>query len=63
MDTARPAPQPVFAFGRNWQRFVRAGVDQARIDAAVASLRRLLVTDDLRGRTFLDVGCGSAGRQ
>ena len=59
MDTARPAPQPVFAFGRNWQRFVRAGVDQARIDAAVASLRRLLVTDDLRGRTFLDVGCGS----
>lgn len=49
----------VFAFGRNWQRFVDAGIDQGRIDAAVEALRRLLVCDDLRGRTFLDVGCGS----
>lgn len=49
---------PRFAFGRNWRGFV-AEVDEERIRSAIESLRRMLGVEDLRGRTFLDVGCGS----
>lgn len=45
-----------FAFGRNWRRFIRR-LDERRIEAAMRSLTDYL--GDLRGRTFLDVGCGS----
>lgn len=47
-----------FAFGENWRRFLES-VDEARIAEACASLRVRLGTDDLRGRRFLDAGCGS----
>lgn len=47
-----------FAFGANWRGFVEI-VDEARVEAAEASLSRALGADDLSGRTFLDVGCGS----
>ncbi|NWF24847.1 class I SAM-dependent methyltransferase [Streptomyces sp. PKU-EA00015] len=48
-----------FAFGRNWQNFSRL-VDEDRITAARESLALALgVTDDLKGRTFVDIGCGS----
>lgn len=45
-----------FAFGRNWRRFIRR-LDERRIAAAMRSLTGFL--GDLRGRTFLDIGCGS----
>jgi 2-polyprenyl-6-hydroxyphenyl methylase/3-demethylubiquinone-9 3-methyltransferase len=47
-----------FAFGRNWRRFLDT-VDERRIGAAVQSLQSLLATSELRGRRFLDAGCGS----
>jgi 2-polyprenyl-3-methyl-5-hydroxy-6-metoxy-1,4-benzoquinol methylase len=47
-----------FAFGRNWRSFVEL-VDDAKIEAAGASLTEALRTSDLAGRTFLDAGCGS----
>jgi 2-polyprenyl-3-methyl-5-hydroxy-6-metoxy-1,4-benzoquinol methylase len=47
-----------FAFGANWQRFL-ATVDERRIVAAEASLRAMLRTPDLLGKSFLDIGCGS----
>jgi len=47
-----------FAFGENWKRFHRL-LDQERIDDAVQSLRDMLETDTLEGRTFLDIGSGS----
>ncbi|HUI59266.1 MAG TPA: class I SAM-dependent methyltransferase [Steroidobacteraceae bacterium] len=47
-----------FAFGANWQRFL-ATVDERRIGAAEASLRAMLCAPDLRGKSFLDIGCGS----
>jgi len=47
-----------FSFGQNWQRFLRT-VDERRIEEAEASLRAFLEVDHLRGRTFLDLGCGS----
>jgi 2-polyprenyl-6-hydroxyphenyl methylase/3-demethylubiquinone-9 3-methyltransferase len=48
-----------FAFGKNWQSFVDTALDTRRIVQASESLRRLLAVDHLRGRTFLDIGCGS----
>jgi 2-polyprenyl-6-hydroxyphenyl methylase/3-demethylubiquinone-9 3-methyltransferase len=47
-----------FAFGKNWRRFL-AVVDEARIEAACASLTRFLGVADLCGRSFLDAGSGS----
>jgi len=48
-----------FEFGRNWQNFVGTRLSTERIMAATASLRRVLAIDTLRGRSFLDIGCGS----
>lgn len=47
-----------FAFGANWTDFNRA-VGDDQLQAARAALARLLDSDDLTGKTFLDVGCGS----
>jgi len=47
-----------FAFGKNWLRFID-GLDEARIDAAVASVRKLTGLDTLAGKRFLDIGSGS----
>ena len=46
-----------FAFGRNWQGFSRV-VDEERISQATRSLQELLARKELRGMTFLDIGCG-----
>ncbi len=47
-----------FEFGKNWARFLRE-VDETRIATAADSLRGMLELDDLKGRSFLDIGCGS----
>jgi len=47
-----------FAFGRNWDQFSHL-ISEERIAASVEGLRRLLRCDDLSGKTFLDIGCGS----
>jgi len=47
-----------FGFGRNWSRFLEQ-LDERRIADAEASLCAMLGVADLRGRSFLDVGCGS----
>ena len=47
-----------FGFGENWRRFLGV-LDERRIDEAVESLRRMLGSGTLEGRTFLDVGSGS----
>lgn len=47
-----------FEFGRNWTRFL-SQLDDHRIAVAEASLKRLLGSEDLRGKSFLDVGSGS----
>jgi 2-polyprenyl-6-hydroxyphenyl methylase/3-demethylubiquinone-9 3-methyltransferase len=46
-----------FEFGENWRSYA-ATIDQKRIDAAVAGVRKLF-PDGLHGRSFLDIGCGS----
>ncbi|HEV8331068.1 MAG TPA: class I SAM-dependent methyltransferase [Steroidobacteraceae bacterium] len=47
-----------FAFGENWSRFATQ-LDESRIQTAVESLRSMLGVQDLKGRSFLDIGCGS----
>src|SRR5436309_12252511 len=46
---------PRFAFGRNWQRFLKV-LDDDRIAEAESSLRVMLEIDDLKGKCFLDIG-------
>lgn len=46
-----------FAFGENWARYA-GGVAQAHIEEATQALRRL-VGENLTGKRFLDIGCGS----
>ena len=47
-----------FEFGKNWARFLETLNDE-KIDEAVKSLRDMLETDGLAGRSFLDIGSGS----
>ena len=47
-----------FAFGRNWQRFLRNLSDETIVEAE-KSLLSMLGVDDLKGKTFLDIGSGS----
>src|SRR5216684_6957903 len=47
-----------FEFGKNWTRFL-VGLDDTRIARAEESLRAMLETSDLEGKSFLDIGSGS----
>jgi len=47
-----------FGFGENWRNFL-AWLDDDRIEAACGSMRDLLETDRLVGKSFLDIGSGS----
>lgn len=47
-----------FPFGKNWARFLET-LDDERIAEAVLSLQKMLDTDDLKGKRFLDIGSGS----
>jgi 2-polyprenyl-6-hydroxyphenyl methylase/3-demethylubiquinone-9 3-methyltransferase len=47
-----------FEFGENWRRFLSV-LDEERIAGAERSLKAMLGSFDLRGKTFLDVGSGS----
>ena len=47
-----------FEFGKNWKSFSNY-IDDKVIQVAQSSLSDLFNTNDLSGKTFLDVGCGS----
>jgi len=47
-----------FKFGENWQSFARH-VGAAQIAEAERGLAKLASEQDLAGKTFLDIGCGS----
>ena len=48
-----------FDFGNNWRRFSESRLDAARFGEAVQSLEKLFPAGALRGRSVLDVGCGT----
>ncbi|HYH84251.1 MAG TPA: class I SAM-dependent methyltransferase [Pyrinomonadaceae bacterium] len=47
-----------FKFGENWSRFL-AVLDDERIGEATNSLKAMLETESLAGKSFLDIGSGS----
>ena len=47
-----------FAFGRNWASYA-ALIDEPRIEEATRGLLKLVHADQFKGRSFLDIGCGS----
>jgi 2-polyprenyl-3-methyl-5-hydroxy-6-metoxy-1,4-benzoquinol methylase len=47
-----------FEFGQNWSQFLGL-LDETRIREAEKSLKEMLSVEDLRGRSFLDIGSGS----
>jgi 2-polyprenyl-6-hydroxyphenyl methylase/3-demethylubiquinone-9 3-methyltransferase len=47
-----------FEFGKNWSRFL-ALLNDERIAEAENSLKAMLGVEDLRGKSFLDIGSGS----
>lgn len=47
-----------FKFGKNWQKFL-SRVDEPRIIEAEHSLKEMLGIEDLKDKSFLDVGSGS----
>jgi len=47
-----------FSFGKNWQIFLK-GLSEDRFRNAELSLIEFLNMDDLKGKSFLDIGCGS----
>lgn len=48
-----------FGFGRNWMDYVEKQFSAERLQAAQARLLGFLKLDNLQGKTFLDIGCGS----
>ncbi len=47
-----------FAFGQNWQRFLKF-VNENRVRQAAMSLATFLGLKDLQDKSFVDIGCGS----
>ena len=52
-------PKERFAFGENWENFIKTQFSEDRIDSAQRQLLKSLHIDTLEGRHFLDIGCGS----
>jgi 2-polyprenyl-6-hydroxyphenyl methylase/3-demethylubiquinone-9 3-methyltransferase len=57
-DSLKHDVQTHFAFGKNWARYGET-ITQQDIEIAEANLKRFLGLDDLSGKSFLDIGCGS----
>lgn len=47
-----------FAFGQNWQEFLKQ-LDDKAIEKALNSLVKFLGTEGVKNKTFIDIGCGS----
>lgn len=48
-----------FNFGINWQEYSAQALDQTRIKQAVQDLNELVGKENLEGKSFFDIGCGS----
>jgi len=48
-----------FEFGKNWKRFVKKSFNQEKISISKIHLLKFLGISDMKGKYFLDIGCGS----
>lgn len=47
-----------FAFGKNWASYASL-IGEAQIEEAIKGLLKLIPADEFKGRSLLDIGCGS----
>jgi len=47
-----------YEFGKNWQAFNRSFLSQERISIIQNSILSFIHSDNLNGKTFLDIGSG-----
>jgi len=52
-------PDRRFSFGKNWAEFLTHSLDTERVAIAIRQTGSFLGVSDLRGLTFMDIGCGS----
>ncbi|MBU0898225.1 MAG: class I SAM-dependent methyltransferase [Nanoarchaeota archaeon] len=50
--------EKAFSFGKNWCHFIKS-LNKDRFDFAEKSLTDFMKISDLKGKSFLDIGCGS----
>lgn len=48
-----------YAFGRNWDEFISKKLSDKIIDESAAHISKFMRSRSLKGKTFLDIGCGS----
>src|ERR1700730_8633586 len=48
-----------FSFGKNWEKFIAEHFSEERVEISRKHLLGFLQMDDLHGKSFLDIGCGS----
>lgn len=48
-----------FGFGKNWEDYIKKHFSEERVEIARKHLLSFLKLDDLKGKYFLDIGCGS----
>lgn len=48
-----------FGFGKNWENYVKKYFSEERVQIAQNHLLDFLQLDNLHGKSFLDIGCGS----
>ena len=48
-----------FSFGKNWKDYIKKSLNRQRLDLAEKSIKESLKTRDLKGKVFMDIGCGS----
>jgi SAM-dependent methyltransferase len=48
-----------FAFGKNWEDYIQKHFSEERVEISRKHLLSFLKLDDLKGKYFLDIGCGS----
>ena len=51
--------EKIFSFGENWKDFSSYSLTPERLEQAKRSLVDILGADDIKGKSFIDVGCGS----
>lgn len=48
-----------FSFGRNWTEYVKKFLTKEKLDEALVSFEKYLPKEEYKGKTLIDIGCGS----
>lgn len=57
--TSNDSDEMRFGFGANWADYIQKNFSDERVEISRRHLLGFLKLDDLHGKTFLDIGCGS----